>query len=148
MLLSKSCWSSAGEHSLMPTQRKVNNILIVDDDDNDRVLTKRVLQELFPVANLFTCTDGHQAIECCKEKIYDVVFMDLNMPGIGGIETIMQIRNFGYKNAIYILTSGNCDQERELCQQIDCNGYFQKTTNTQQLEKLLCELVNLSIEKL
>jgi CheY-like chemotaxis protein len=37
-------------------------------------------------------TNGSDAIDKCNEKIYDIVFLDENMPGLSGIETLSQIK--------------------------------------------------------
>ena len=35
---------------------------------------------------------GQDAIECCKEESFDIIFLDENMPGLTGLETLAQIK--------------------------------------------------------
>jgi two-component system chemotaxis response regulator CheY len=68
--------------------------LIVDDEV---VCRKSIAQLLIPYGDCRICSDGYQAIEALSEAIdaghpYDVVFLDIKMPGMDGHETLTAIR--------------------------------------------------------
>jgi two-component system, sensor histidine kinase len=64
-------------------------LLVVDDDPRIRSALCRWLEHAgFGVD---VAEDGYEAIQMCAEKSYDLVTMDLEMPGINGIETIPQV---------------------------------------------------------
>jgi len=66
------------------------NILVIDDDSELRRVLKRTLGALgFEVAD---CANGEQALQELATRAFDVVLMDVNMPGIGGIAACQAIR--------------------------------------------------------
>lgn len=54
--------------------------------------------EIVPVTN------GHDAIEVCKEENFDVVFLDESMPGLGGLETLTQIKELKSNLPVVMIT--------------------------------------------
>ncbi|TBW28392.1 ATP-binding protein [Gramella sp. KN1008] len=87
------------------------NILIVDDNRINQVVTKKVL-----VKKDFSCTvagDGHTAIALAKSEDFDLILMDVNMPGISGLEASREIRKFNKEIPILALTAVEVDEIRE-----------------------------------
>lgn len=80
-------------------------ILLVEDDELFRLgLVTRLAQE----ASLDVTAeagDGESAIAYIKQQVFDVVILDVGLPGIGGIETCCQIKQIQPKLPILILTS-------------------------------------------
>ncbi|MFY0675356.1 MAG: response regulator [Bacteroidia bacterium] len=66
-------------------------IMVVDDNAINLKLAKRVLEKLGYQAEL--ANNGHDAIEKHKEEVFDLIFMDVQMPGIDGLETTSIIKN-------------------------------------------------------
>lgn len=65
-------------------------ILIVDDEERYRTtLGKRLEERQFEV---FTVGSGLEALEEIKRRLYDVIVLDVKMPGIDGIETLKEIK--------------------------------------------------------
>ncbi|PKI38712.1 hypothetical protein CRG98_040890 [Punica granatum] len=53
-----------------------------------------------------TAKSGNEAVDICKSgATFDVVIMDLDMPGMNGIEAIKELRDMGVKSWIVLLTS-------------------------------------------
>jgi CheY-like chemotaxis protein len=73
---------------IMPAIR----VLIVDDEPAIRRALRPPLLELgFQVAE---ASRGEEALQMLRAAVYDVVLLDVNMPGIGGVETLRRIRAF------------------------------------------------------
>lgn len=71
----------------------MNNINILWVDDEIDLLKPHILfleQKNYTVT---TCTSGAEALEILDTKIFDIVFLDENMPGLTGIETLNEIKN-------------------------------------------------------
>lgn len=100
------------------------NILVVDDGQDFSQLMAIWLRSKGYQTR--TVPDGMSAIASIKEHRPDIVFMDLNMPGMDGIETIKRIRTFDKKLPIIII-SAYLDKMK-LGEVADCNvsGVFYK----------------------
>ena len=78
-------------------------ILVIDDEDFiTRTLKKHLEKEGCEVS---TASSGEKAIEIFKAEVPDVVLLDLNMPGIGGIETLQTMRSIHNDAAIIIISA-------------------------------------------
>lgn len=78
-------------------------ILIVEDNKINQMITKKILNKM----NLYcdVVDNGEAAVEKVKEEIYDVVLMDIHMPGISGLEATKIIRTFDKELTIFALTA-------------------------------------------
>jgi len=52
-----------------------------------------------------TAESGEAGIDKASNTEYDLIFLDLRMPGINGVETLIRLRDNGYKIPIYIVTA-------------------------------------------
>jgi CheY-like chemotaxis protein len=75
--------------------------LVVDDQELNRRVMNLLLQEFGCSATLAAC--GEEAIEFAGAGAFDVIFMDLNMPGLDGDATTRRIRAAGASKAAYIV---------------------------------------------
>ena len=66
-------------------------ILIVDDEESTRLLLGRVL-EAIPGLETTLADSGEAALKMLAERPFDLILLDLMMPGIGGIEALTRIR--------------------------------------------------------
>ncbi len=79
------------------------SILVIDDD--------AVIRKAFTLAledtgyQVDTVESGQKGIEAKKSTGYDLIFLDLNMPGMDGIEVLREIRKFDDRVPIYIVTA-------------------------------------------
>jgi signal transduction histidine kinase/ActR/RegA family two-component response regulator len=85
--------------------------LIVDDNRINQVVTRRVLEKRH-----FKCKvagDGYEAIEMLKKEDFGVVLMDVNMPGLSGMETTQKIREFNPDVPVIALTAVEVQEMRD-----------------------------------
>lgn len=75
--------------------------LVVDDQELNRRVMNLLLQEFGCSATLAAC--GEEAVEFAAAASFDVIFMDLNMPGLDGDATTRRIRAAGASRATYIV---------------------------------------------
>lgn len=66
-------------------------ILVIDDDENFLLLVKRIF-ERHKSATVHDVADGLTAIALIRQYKYDGIFLDLNMPGVHGLEVAHVIR--------------------------------------------------------
>ena len=89
--------SDAAEHKANPNPR----LLIVDDiSDNRTILTRRFQRRGFEVVE---ADSGYVAIELIGRESFDLVLLDVMMPGIDGIETLKRIRSQKSASALPVI---------------------------------------------
>ena len=78
-------------------------ILVVEDNKINQMITKKILNKM----NLYcdVVDDGETAVESVKSTDYDVVLMDIHMPGISGLEATKIIRTFNKEITMFALTA-------------------------------------------
>jgi two-component system, NarL family, response regulator len=80
-------------------------LLLVEDDELFRLGLLTRLQQEPGVEVLAEAEDGETAVELVKHHIFDLVLLDVGLPGIGGIEACRQIKSYNPDLPVLILTS-------------------------------------------
>ena len=94
-------------------------ILVVDDQFGDRETLKVILEDKgYRVA---TAADGAEALKMVKEKHYDVIFLDIKLPGMDGIETFELVHEIDPRAAVIMMTGFT---EEDLVERaLNCGAY-------------------------
>ena len=109
------------------------NILIAEDNDSNYLLIKKLLKD-----NQLTRTiTGVEAIEKIKAQTFDIVFMDMRMPVMNGLEATSLIREFNQTTPIIALTANAFDSDRENALAAGCNHFMTKPVKKRELVDLL-----------
>jgi DNA-binding NtrC family response regulator len=112
------------------------NILIVDDEEDFRItLVKRLQKRRL---NVFGADSGPQALKMMQSKIFDVVVLDVKMPGMDGIDTIREIKKLHPLTEVILLT-GHASMESGIeGMKLGAFDYIMKPVNIDELlEKIL-----------
>jgi len=123
------------------------HILLVDDDEDDRVLFEEALEDLALDVRLETSENGLRAMEYLQDTkgtLPDIVFLDLNMPLVSGRECLEQIRNDEDLKTIKVViysTSFNLDTVM-LLKNLGADGYLCKPGNYSDLKKAILTAIN------
>lgn len=80
----------------------VANILVIDDDESTCSLFKDTLREAGQAAT--TATDAFKGLELVRDQDFDLVFLDLKMPGMDGAELFRKIRLTKPKLPVTVIT--------------------------------------------
>ena len=81
--------------------------------------------------------DGHQAIEKVRNTAFDLVLMDVNMPGITGMEATREIRKFNEYIPIVALTAVEVEEFREEIHSAGMNDIIVKPYDVQQFYRVV-----------
>jgi len=105
---------------------KLRNVKVLVIDDN--IFNKMVASKLLTSwqAEVDTAEDGFTALEKIKSETYDIILMDLHMPGMNGFEAITAIRNLGLQVPIIALTANNSEEEKNQILALGGNDYLTK----------------------
>jgi two-component system response regulator PilR (NtrC family) len=90
----------------------IKRILVIDDDEGIRKLFIRALED--SPYQVDTAELGAKGVKFQKEAKYELIFLDLNMPRMNGIEVLREIRMTDKEVPIYIITAFYKDYLREL----------------------------------
>jgi two-component system KDP operon response regulator KdpE len=105
-------------------------ILVVDDDPQIRRAMRTTLTGRgYEVADART---GEEALEALRSGNYDLVLLDMNMPGMGGIETCRLIRSTS-EVAIIMLTVSNSEKDKVEALDAGADDYITKPFSTPEL---------------
>ncbi|MEZ4730362.1 MAG: response regulator [Caldilineaceae bacterium] len=107
--------------------RRLVNILLVEDNIINQKVALRMLERLGYHADVVD--NGADAIRAVRRQRYDVVLMDLHMPGINGIEATRQILNdelLEYRPYIVALTAANLSEDEENCRNAGMEDFLIK----------------------
>ncbi|OIP62416.1 MAG: hypothetical protein CO150_10110 [Nitrospirae bacterium CG_4_9_14_3_um_filter_53_35] len=86
----------------------MDRILIVDDEPGVRHFLKKIF---FREYEIFTAEDGEQAVERVRDSAPDLILLDLKLPGMDGLETLKQIREFKPDLPVVLITAfGDTDK--------------------------------------
>ena len=94
-------------------------ILLVEDDELFRLGLQVRLQKETKMAVLAEANDGETAIDLAKQQPFDLVLLDIGLPGLGGLETCRQLKLNHPNLPILVLTSRN---ERSLISRLVTAG--------------------------
>lgn len=111
-------------------------VLIVDDNKAIIKFVELILSRLN--AECDSATDGETAIELATSNVYDLILLDMEMPGISGFETVKRLRDKGYTGTVVAATGMDRPDDERACIEAGCNGYLPKPLAKEQL----CGLLN------
>lgn len=113
------------------TKKKLpSKVLVVDDDSQIRRAFRTILAS--QGCRVIEARDGEEAIEEIKADCPDVVLLDINLPGIDGIETCRRIRGFSDVAIIMVTVRGE-EQDKVVALDAGANDYIVKPFGTQEL---------------
>ncbi len=79
------------------------NILVVDDLRSSRLTLGGILED--EGHNVVLAENGYQAIEAAKQISFDLIFMDIKMPGINGVQTFREVKKINPRAAVIMMTA-------------------------------------------
>jgi two-component system response regulator HydG len=79
------------------------NIMVVDDLKSSRLTLGGILED--EGHNVVLAENGYQAIEAAKQVPFDLIFMDIKMPGINGVQTFREVKKINPQAAVIMMTA-------------------------------------------
>ena len=131
--------SEVSKETGLPTAFLGKRILIVDDNEINILIATRIFSKWG--LEIDSTPDGITAIEKVKETLYDLIFMDVNMPGMDGFEATRIIRglpgDYFKKIPIIALTASRLSNEHHQFKTAGMNGHVLKPFNPEEIKKML-----------
>lgn len=107
----------------------MSKILIVEDNEKNMYLISFILKK--KGYEIIEATTGEEGVEFAIKEKPDLVIMDIQLPGIDGLETTKRIRASGAdgNTPIIAITSYAMTGDREKALEAGCTGYIEKPIN-------------------
>ncbi|WP_033960980.1 ATP-binding protein [Psychroserpens jangbogonensis] len=115
-------------------------ILIVEDNKINQMITKKILNKMGLECEIVD--NGEDAVEKVKENTYDVVLMDIHMPGISGLEATKIIRTFDKELTIFALTAVTLEDKMHEFDEAGFDDIISKPFKQEDFEKKLYEVLS------
>ncbi len=117
------------------TDVSISRMLIVDDDEDMQILLQARLETLGYLVSIVT--SGEAALEWMQHDKADVVFLDLAMSGMGGLEVLKEIREQGIDAAVILTTAHGSEDVAIEALRLGADDYLRKPFNYRELQAVL-----------
>jgi signal transduction histidine kinase len=125
----KSAQSASTNNQHTSNEVISGRLLLADDGPDNRRLIATLLRKAGAIVD--AVENGHQAVDLALKAVdagqpYDVILMDLLMPGLDGVSATRQLREAGYAGSIVALTAKPASEAREQCLAAGCDDFASK----------------------
>lgn len=121
----------------------MNNVLIVDDEAVILKILGTILRKIDKV-DITEAQNGREALEKINDKRFSLIITDLNMPELGGIELIKELRGSLKMNVPVFVMSGAKDIMIKDAVAAGASHIFKKPVNREELTSQVKTLLNIA----
>ena len=114
---------------------KNQSVLIVDDEKNIR-LTLRETLKTFDL-NVDAAVNGEEALNMAAQQTYDLVLLDIRMPGMDGIEVLRRLRELSQHTAVILLTAHGTVETAVEAMKLGAVDFLQKPFAPQEIRDIV-----------
>lgn len=113
-------------------------ILVVEDNKINQIVVSSLLQKI-GISAVDIAEDGLMALQQLELKNYDVIFMDMQMPGMDGLTATRRIRERLKSRPLLIIamTANAFEEDRKRCLEAGMDDFMVKPFNQEDLERVL-----------
>ena len=124
-------------------------ILVVEDNPSNQIVTEGMLEKILPESTTIIAEDGYNALAQLESEKFDLVLMDIRMPGIDGYETTRRLRILDNDNAnipVIALTASVIRADIQLCMEAGMNAYVPKPVSRGFLTKTIRDQLKIPVD--
>lgn len=115
-------------------------ILVVDDEEMGLRMAEFILQQEYQVEK------AHSGTECLaklEQDTFDLILLDVEMPGMNGFETLESIRKttFGQEQKVAFLSADDDDEAKEKAKALGALGFVKKPFLPQDLQEFVADIL-------
>jgi len=112
-----------------------HKILVVDDEENMRVLLKRVLGKAG--YDVECAESGKKALQLAADKAFDLAVVDVRMPEMGGLEALAGFKIIAGEMPVIMISASPSWEGRQMAAGLGCAGYLAKPVDMKELKELI-----------
>ncbi|MEI8650005.1 response regulator [Paraglaciecola sp. Hal342] len=120
-------------------------MLLADDHPNNRELVALLLKRMN--ITVTEVADGHQAIDAIRASQFDLLLLDIHMPGLNGVDTLRNIRKSGNKTPAIALTANTMQHEIDYYLRIGFSDHLAKPIERDVFIRKVRQYLNLSAKQ-
>ncbi len=130
--------------------KKELTILIADDDPDDHFFVESAIREISKDAKITFAKNGQILLELVQTSMPDLIFLDLNMPLLSGLDCLKELRTRSLLQQVPIIiySTGAKDEHIDLAYTLGGNGYIQKPSSFAAIKTQLAQLFSLKHSEL
>ena len=113
--------------------RETMNILIADDHPATRSGLQEILADALPSAQFGNAANADEVMKRLSETKYDLVLLDINMPGRGGLDTLQDIKRLLPQLPVVMVSIHSEEQYAEPCLRLGAAAYINKNSASEKL---------------
>ncbi|HWU42759.1 MAG TPA: ATP-binding protein, partial [Bdellovibrio sp.] len=123
------------------TAPRIRRVLLVDDMDENHVLLRAYMKSI-PNLEVDSAYTGMECLEKCQENHYDLIFMDIQMPNMSGLETIRLLREGEKQNQmprvpVIVVSANSFIEDREKSLAVGADEHCGKPVRKQMIMELI-----------
>ena len=126
-------------------EEKTGKIILVEDDDNFRLMLKKLLHGQFPLTFIEEAREGMEAMEKIKAFHPDIIFMDIRLPKENGLVLTKKIKELYPQAKVIILTGFDLPEYRQAAVESGASFFASKQTSS---AKDILDFVNIALSGL
>jgi len=128
----------------MKSQKTPLSVLLTDDDEGDRLVFKEIFDEMDRVTSVHMVNDGKQLMDFLTKEdnpLPHIIFLDLNMPNMNGLECLKKIRKVDRYSDISIAIYSTSTSEKDIENTFlhGANIYITKPSDYRELKQVLAK---------
>ncbi len=126
-------------------QTKKLTAMVVEDEKVTNELLSSTFKNFF--ADVTSCFNGEEALAAYEKNAPDVVFVDIVMSGMDGIELSRQIRKLNPTQIIIVISASNDIEKISESIEVGVNSFIQKPIDTKKIIELLTSVISMITKK-
>lgn len=127
-------------YTLKQSDSALKRVLTVDDEAMNNKIIAHIMKDE-PLYHIVSATGGMEALEILEEQTFDLILLDVRMPGMDGIETLKKIRE-KYQTPIVLMTSEKTLTISEQFSKFGCDDYITKPFSPVLVKEIIYNLTN------
>lgn len=100
--------------------------MVCDDNARLRLLLVQTINGQSDVSLVGEASSAEELLELLHDEVPDVVLLDVNLPGLSGLDTIVKLREAGYENPIVVMSADR--RNEDAARRLGASAFFYKGT--------------------
>ncbi len=120
--------------------KKSIDVLVVEDREDLRTTIGMILEAEGYGINL--AEDGYKAIQICKDKVIDIAFIDIKLPGMNGVEVFLEIKKISPQTKVFLISAYTEQALLDKAFKEEVEGFIPKPFDMEEIIRIINNIEN------